>query len=302
MCSKLYVLRGTTMQQSEKKYVLGVHCSISNGIENAPIIGAKLGCRAIQIFTGSNQRWESKDISSDQAKSFLSNMQQGNIQIAFAHSTYLINLASPEKDLLKKSIIAMMGELKRADFLSLPFVVLHPGSHKETSIAAGINRIAKSINIIFDKTPDFKSKIALENTAGSGSSIGSRFEELAKIIELVENKDRVCVCFDTCHGFAAGYDIRDNKTYKTTWEEFDKIIGRKYLCAMHLNDSKGDLSSRLDRHVNIGEGKIGLKGFSNILNDPSLLTIPMVLETPKGKDAEANDKENLEKLRKLIKT
>lgn len=289
-----------TKKISVNELLLGVHCSTSGGVASAPVNGARLGCGSIQLFTGNNQKWFSKDITDEEAEEFLNAMKAGGIKIAFSHTTYLINLASPEMENLTNSINSMIGELKRAAKLEIPFVVLHPGSHKETGLENGIKRISESINKIIDKTRGLETKIALENTAGAGSSIGSSFTEIARIIDGVDNRERVVTCYDTCHGFAAGYDIRDKALYKKMWTEFDKTIGSKKLAAIHLNDSKGELASHVDRHEDIGRGKIGLAGFANIMNDPSLRHLPMVIETPKGEKADKNDLRNLRTLRKLI--
>ena len=259
-----------------------------------------MGCRAIQLFTGSNQRWASKDISDDDAARFKDEMKAGGIEVAFSHTTYLINLAAPDKEILKKSIDTMAGELGRCSLLDIPFAVLHPGSPKEKGADWGIKRIADSINAIFDKTHMLKSKIALETTAGQGSSIGSRFEELARIRELVDDKSRIGFCLDTCHIFSAGYELRGENGYKKTWKEFRDFIGMEDLLAIHLNDSKFNIGLHKDRHANIGEGEIGDAGFANIMNDPKLVKIPMVLETPKGDNAAKQDSKNLRKLLSLV--
>jgi len=296
-----YINSDMTKKLSKDSHILGVHCSISGGVYNAPIEGARLGCRAIQLFTGSNQQWRSKSISDEDADRFKGEMDRGKIEIAFSHTTYLINLAAPDKEILKKSIDTMIEELRRCSLLSIPFAVLHPGSPKEKGLDWGIKRIADSINKIFSRTHELKTKIALETTAGQGSSVGSKFEELAAIRELVEDKSRIGFCLDTCHIFAAGYELRDKSEYDRTWKEFRNIIGMKDLLAIHLNDSKFEIGMHKDRHAHIGEGEIGKAGFTNIMNDPKLAKVPMVLETPKGEDPKKQDSKNLSKLRSLIK-
>jgi len=276
--------------------LMGVHCSISGGIYNAPIEGGAIGCNAIQLFTGSNQQWKSKAISEEDAARFRDEMKSCGIKIAFSHTTYLINLAAPDSEILKKSIDAMTKELLRCELLGIPFAVLHPGSRKDKPLDWGIARIADSINKIVDVTADCKAKIALETTAGAGSSIGGRFEELAEIRGKVEAKDRIGFCLDTCHIFTAGYELRTSDGYKKTWADFKNTIGMKNLLAVHVNDSKFGIGTHKDRHENIGDGEIGLAGFKNLMNDPALKKIPLVLETPKGDAPPAADLKNLSKL------
>lgn len=281
--------------------LLGAHCSIAGGMAGAPLIGAEIGATAIQLFTGSNQQWRARVILEEEVRRFAKNMEAGGIRVAFAHAMYLINLAAPDPTISQKSVRAMAGELRHADLLGLPFVVIHPGSPKEKGPVWGIARAAEAIDRIFDAERDVRAKIALETTAGQGSCIGHRFEEIAEIIERSQAKRRLVVCFDTCHAFAAGYDLRSQEKYAETWRQFDQAIGMKKLAAIHLNDSKGALGSRLDRHTHIGKGKIGLEGFRRIMNDPRLFAIPMVLETPKGDNTVASDRRNLAALRRLIK-
>ncbi len=280
--------------------LLGVHCSISGGVENAPISGGELGCTAIQLFTSNNRQWSAPEISEKSAQAFQRNMDDGGVRVAFAHAKYLINLASPDDVVRKRSIDAMIGEIERADALGLPFVVIHPGSPKDRGRDWGIERIANAIDHIFDKTLKSSVSIALETTAGQGSNIGSTFEDLAEIIDLVRVGDRMCVCLDTCHIFAAGYELRTKGGYAKTWNSFGEVIGLDRLVALHLNDSMMDFGSRKDRHEHIGDGKIGLDGFKNIMKDSRLKNIPMILETPKMKGDDEGDVINLDVLRKLI--
>jgi len=282
--------------------LLGVHCSIAGGVENAPLAGGELGCTAIQLFTGSNQQWRAPRITKAQAEAFRRNMEEQGIRSAVAHACYLINLAAPDRTIYAKSIRAMTGELERAELLGIPWVIVHPGSPKERGLEWGMERIASAIDRVLDKTAKLKVGIALETTAGQGSSIGHDFAELAYIMDMIEASGRVRVCFDTCHAFAAGYDLRTKPVYLKTWREFDRTVGIKNLIALHLNDSKKDLGSRRDRHTHIGEGKIGLNGFRLIMNDRRLAAIPMILETPKEEDGVGGDSKNLRMLRKLVLT
>jgi len=214
-----------------------------------------------------------------------------------AHDSYLINIASVDKDLLHKSRESLLIELTRAENLGLPYLVMHPGSNPDEK--DGIKRIADSLNWVHSKAPEYKAKICLETTAGQGKTLGFRFEQIAETIDKVDQKTRLGVCYDTAHTFAAGYDIRTKKVYQETFKEFDKIIGLKRLRVIHLNDSKKDLGTRVDRHEHIGKGFIGLEAFRLLVNDPRFEKIPKILETPKEGDM---DKKNLKVLRSLIKT
>lgn len=262
--------------------LLGVHCSIAGGVANAPLAGAEIGCTAIQLFTGSNQQWRTRPIPKAEAERFAANMAASGIRVAFAHAMYLINLAAPDATIFAMSVKAMAAEIERADQLGIPFVVIHPGAPKEKGAAWGITRAAEAIDRVGDLVPDAKAKIALETTAGQGSSIGRGFEEIAAIIDAVERPKRVCACFDTCHAFAAGYDFRTKEGHTKMWRNFDRTIGIANLAAIHLNDCLGKCGSHLDRHTHIGKGEIGLAGFRSLMNDARLARIPMVLETPKG--------------------
>lgn len=288
-------------KRTEPERLLGAHCSIAGGVAGAPLIGAQIGATAIQLFTGSNQQWRTRPISDEEAGRFRRNMAEGGIRVAFAHAMYLINLAAPDPEVFRKSVRAMAEELKRADILGLPFVVIHPGAPKERGARWGIARAAEAVDRACELAGDVRARIALETTAGQGSCIGCAFEEIAAIIDQTEQKERLAVCFDTCHAFAAGYDIRSKEGYEETWRQFDRIVGVRRLAAIHLNDSKGGLGSRIDRHTHIGKGRIGLAGFRLLVNDPRFIRIPMVLETPKGDEAVRADRKNLAILRRLIK-
>lgn len=279
---------------------MGAHCSIAGGMANAPRAGAEIGCTAIQLFTGSNQQWRQRPIPDAEVRSFREAIDAGDIRVAFSHAMYLINLASPDTAIFKKSVEAMAGEIERADLLGLPFVVVHPGAPKEKERRWGIKRAAEAIESAFDLVPDAKAKIALETTAGAGSSLGQTFDEIAEIIEESGVGERLCVCFDTCHAFAAGYDFRKRKGYESMWRLFDGCIGIEKLAAIHMNDCLGECGGRLDRHTHIGKGKIGLPGFALLMNDKRLASLPMVLETPKGTNAAKSDLANLKELLGLI--
>ena len=281
--------------------LLGAHMSIEGGVFNAPLRGKKIGCDVIQIFTKNNNRWESKKITDKEITAFKENQNRAGIKAVASHDAYLINLASPNKDVYKKSLIAFYDEMQRAEALGLPYLVFHPGAHLGEGEDMGVKQIADSINLLLSKKPKINLILLLETTAGQGTNIGWRFEQLAKIINLIEQKEKMGVCIDTCHIFAAGYDITTEEGYTKTFEEFDKIIGLKKLKLFHLNDSKKGLASRVDRHEHIGKGMLGLKAFRMLMNDKRFKDIPMILETPKGKEME-EDKINLSTLRSLINT
>lgn len=281
--------------------LLGVHCSIAGGVANAVEAGSRIGCTAIQLFTTSNRQWEQSELTDADIEAFRKNMRTGTVKFAFSHAMYLINLAAPKSLIFKKSMRAMTGEVVRAEQLGLPFVVVHPGSPKEKGRDWGIFRVAEAISTVLEGTSKMRAGIALETTAGQGHQLGRSFEELAMILDVLKWNKRLGVCADTAHIFAAGYDIRTKDGYKRTWQEFDRAIGIKRLVAIHLNDSMGDVGSRIDRHEHIGKGKIGREGFRNLMNDPRLYNVPMVLETPKEDDAVAYDSRNLRTLLRLTK-
>ncbi len=280
--------------------LLGAHMSIAGGVFNAPARGKSIGCDTIQIFVKNANQWVGKPITDEEAEKFQQASKETGIQPIFSHNSYLINLASPDDGLYKKSADAMLDELERSEKLRLPFLVMHPGAHVGSGEEAGLNRIARAINGLFKKTRGYNVKIALETTAGQKSNLGYTFEQLAALIEAVKDKKRVCVCYDTCHTFAAGYDLRTKKAYEATFAQFNAVVGLDRICAFHLNDSVNELGSRIDRHAHIGQGQIGEEGFRLLMNDERFATIPMVLETPKGPDM-AEDVVNLKVLRALIK-
>lgn len=279
---------------------LGAHMSIAGGVFNAPVRGKSVGCDTIQIFVKNANRWVGKVITDEEVEQFRQAREETGIDPVFSHNSYLINLASPDDALYQKSIGAMLDELERSERLGLPFLVIHPGAHVGSGEDAGLKRIASGINTLLQKTKGYEVKVALETTAGMKSSLGCKFEHLATLIEAIKDKNRVCVCYDTCHTFAAGYDLRTKKAYEATFKEFDKVVGLNRLCAFHLNDSVKELGSNIDRHAHIGQGYIGESGFRLLMNDDRFEKIPMVLETPKGPDMK-EDVMNLKVLRGLIK-
>lgn len=287
--------------------LLGAHMSIAGGIELAPERGGSIGCEIIQLFTKSSNQWVAKPLTADQIELFRKNMKEQQLRTAFAHDSYLINLGSPDKMLHKKSLEAFTHELERAEAIGLMALVFHPGSHttEEHKVSLEkteddcLKRIAEAVNRAHQKTSGFKVLTCFENAAGQGTNVGYRFEHIARLIDLTEDKKRVGVCFDTQHAFAAGYDIRTEAGYKKVFNELDKIVGINWLNCFHLNDSKKELGSRVDRHEHIGKGFIGLTAFRCLVNDPRFKELPMSLETPKGPDLK-EDVMNLKILRGLI--
>ena len=280
--------------------LLGAHTSTAGGVNTAIERAMKMRFTAIQIFTKNNNRWDAKPLEEEEIRKFKELFKKSDIKFVLTHSSYLINLCSRNKFTLKKSQNAFIDELKRCELLGIPHLNFHPGSHGGQGEKDGIKLIAESLNICHNKTKNYKVTSMLEATAGQGTTLGYRFEQLREIIDLVEDKKRMTVCIDTAHIFAAGYNIRDPKEYKKVIKEFDDIIGLKRLKCFHVNDSKKELGSRVDRHEHIGKGFIGKEGFVNIMNDKKLEKIPKILETPKGKDMKEDGK-NIKVLLSLIK-
>ena len=280
--------------------ILGAHMSIAGGVGEALTRGKQAGCECIQIFTKSSRQWASKPYSKEEIENFKHNQIETGIEVVIAHDSYLVNLGAPDEALRTKSVRAFIDELNRCEVLGVPILVAHPGAHVGSGVENGIKAIAKSIDGAHAACKGFKVKIALEITAGQGSTLGHTFEEMARIFGAVVENERLRLCFDTEHAFAAGYELRTAEGYENTFSELDKFIGIKKLAAFHLNDSIKDLGSRVDRHQHIGKGFIGLGAFRRILNDRRFFGLPMCLETPKGPDLK-EDIENLATLRSLLK-
>jgi deoxyribonuclease-4 len=283
-----------------KEVLLGAHMSIAGGLEKAIHNGKKLGCKTIQIFTKNNTQWRSRPLLENEVEKFVLISRNSNINPIFAHTSYLINLVSGNKTTSRKSYKSFIDEIQRAELLEIPYIVMHPGSTLGKSVKTGINIISDIFNKIFSEKKEDKLMICIETTAGQGSSIGYRFEQIAEIMEKIEKNHRFCVCLDTCHIFSAGYDIRNEKSYNKTMCEFESVIGLDRLKIIHMNDSKSELGSRIDRHQHIGKGFIGLKAFELIMNDEKLNKVPKIIETPKGKSLK-EDIININLLRSLIK-
>jgi deoxyribonuclease-4 len=278
--------------------LIGAHESIAGGIHQAFIRAESIGCNALQIFTKNSNQWLSKPLTEKDIEDYRTVSNKSNIKHVVAHDSYLINLCAVDKLILKKSRYAFIEELRRCELLGIRYLNFHPGSHLGKGEKEGIKKIIESLNFIHEKTSGFKVISVLETTAGQGTSVGYRFEHLREIIEGVENPERMAVCLDTCHVYAAGYDIGTSEGYFKTFDEFDSIIGLKKLVVIHVNDSKKGLGSKVDRHEHIGKGMIGKTGFLLLMRDERLKNIPKILETPKGKDLE-EDKRNLNVLYKL---
>jgi len=259
---------------------VGAHVSASGGVFNAPLNAMKIGAKAFALFTKNQKQWAAKPLDNATIALFQANLAKSGIlpKHILPHDSYLINLGHPEEDKRQKSLEAFIDEVNRCSQLGLDRLNFHPGSYlKQISEEECIDRIAMSMNEALSVTNGIT--LVIENTAGQGSNLGWRFEHLNAIIERIEDKSRVGVCIDTCHMFTAGYDIRTKEAYDATWAEFDTIVGFKYLKGMHINDSKPDLGSHVDRHDSLGKGKIGLDAFGFLMNDPRMDDIPLVLET-----------------------
>ncbi len=262
-----------------RKFV-GAHVSTAGGVFNAPLNAKKIGARAFALFTKNQRQWKAKPLTEEAVKKFKENLKSVGIkpEHVLPHDSYLINLGSPDKKKREKSLNAFIDEVERCRQLGLRLLNFHPGSSLgKVSEKECLKIVADSINEAISKTEEVI--LVIENTAGQGSWIGYRFEHLAEIIDMVEDKSRIGVCLDTCHMFAAGYDIRTKEAYEKTMKEFDEVVGFKYLKGMHLNDAKSELGSRVDRHHSIGKGNIGLDAFKFIMNDPRTDNIPLILET-----------------------
>jgi deoxyribonuclease-4 len=261
-------------------YYIGAHVSAAGGVENAPLNAAKIGANAFALFIKNQRRWDAKPLTGKSIKAFKANCERLGFSAdqILPHDSYLINLGHPEAEPLEKSRAAFIDEMQRCEQLGLKLLNFHPGSHlKKVDEATCLSTIAESINLALARTENVVAVI--ENTAGQGSNLGFRFEQLAAIIDQVEEKSRVGVCLDTCHTFAAGYDLRTPEACEKTFAEFERIVGFEYLRGMHLNDSKGTLESRIDRHHSLGQGEIGWAPFEYIMRDSRFEGIPLVLET-----------------------
>jgi deoxyribonuclease IV len=276
----------------------GAHMSIAGGLFRAFERGQTAGCRTIQIFLKNSNHWRAKPITAEDRILFLRQWKESGISPVMAHASYLINLASPDAALYRKSLDALIEEMRRANTLEISWLICHPGAHKGAGLKPGIIRIAEALTRALEIVEP-PIAILMESTAGQGSCIGHRFEHLAAILEKIRCPDRIGVCLDTCHIFASGYDIRTRTGYEKTIKEFKRLMDIKKIKAIHVNDSKRELGSRVDRHCHIGQGCIGLEAFRCIVNDSRFAKVPKILETPKGPGLE-EDIKNLSTLNSLL--
>jgi deoxyribonuclease-4 len=264
--------------------LLGAHVSIAGGVSQSFGRGHQIGCECIQIFTRSSRQWAAKPYSPEEIEAFKQARKETGIQMVVAHDSYLVNLGAPDEKLRQKSIDAFIDELNRCETLEVPYLISHPGAHMGAGEDAGIKTIAESIDRAHQACKGYKVKIALEITAGQGSVLGSRFEQMGRIFDAVKENERLRLCFDTEHAFAAGYDLRTKEGYQQAFAELDRQIGLQRLVAFHINDSMKALNSHVDRHEHIGKGHLGLPTFQRLVNDPRFAGIPMCLETEPGPD------------------
>jgi deoxyribonuclease-4 len=281
--------------------LFGAHFSIAGGPHNALLEAQERDCQTVQIFTKAPNQWSAKPPEDEQVRLFRATLRKTRLRAPMAHDSYLINLASPDEDLYRRSIEAFIDEMGRAEALGLRYLVMHPGAHLDSGEEGGLARVARALDEVHSRSPDFRVRILLETTAGQGSTLGHRFEHLAAILAAVEAPARLGVCFDTCHVFAAGYGLAPLAEYEATLHHFDRTVGLRNIKAFHINDSLRPRSSRVDRHAHIGKGEMGIEPFRLLVNDPRFRNCPMVLETPKEKIAEGDaDDVNLAILRELV--
>ncbi len=281
--------------------LLGAHLSIAGGLHNAVADAVKLGCTAFQIFSKSSNQWKARPLSESDVRSFRTAITDSPVRVCVVHDSYLINLASPREDLRRKSIEAFHEEMERVERLGLPYLIMHPGAHMGAGEEAGLGRVASAFDDVHERARGLRMRILIETTAGQGTTLGYRFDQIRRILDLVREPERLGVCLDTCHLFAAGYDIRTARGWREAMDEFERWVGMERLKAIHLNDSAKPLGSRVDRHAHIGKGLIGLEPFRAIMNDPRLAGIPKIIETPK-EDGNEKDRQNLATLRELTLT
>ncbi len=263
--------------------LLGAHISIAGGLHTALIAGKKIGATTIQIFTANQRTWHAKQVSDDEVRIFRQALEETGLSHIMSHDSYLINLGSPHDDVRKKSITAFRHEILRCLALGISFVNFHPGAALDSPVEECLNKISDALLSMancFDSQSNLH--LLIETMAGQGSVVGAKFEQIAYIIDMVKGVLPIGVCMDTCHTFAAGYDMRTKEALAATLDEFDRVVGLQYLKALHLNDSEGDRASHKDRHLPIGDGRIGKAGFSAIMKEPRLASLPKYLETPGG--------------------
>jgi deoxyribonuclease-4 len=283
--------------------MFGSHLSISGGMHNAILSAEKLGMETVQVFTKNQQQWAAKPLADDAVAAWKAELKRVKLGRTVAHDSYLINLGSPDDALWEKSTAAFVHEIERCEQLGIHYLVTHPGAHNGSGEDAGLKRVAAALDQVFAHLPDGKTVVCLEATAGQGTSLGYKLEHLAELIERSKHPKRLAVCLDTAHLFAAGYDFRGRK-YAAFRKVLDRTVGVKKVKVLHLNDSKKDLGSRVDRHEHIGRGTIGLDGFKPIVRDEAWLGVPKILETEKGASPEGEewDLVNIRALKSLMKS
>ena len=286
-------------RKTEPGLLLGAHMSIAGGIDLAPLRGQEVGCLTIQLFTKSSNQWRARPLPPDEIERYRANLRAAGIAPVVAHDSYFINLASTDPALHQKSMAAFLEELERAEALGIPYLVTHPGAHMGAGEESGLRQVANSIREVLKQTKGYMAEVVIETAAGQGTSLGHRFEQIAALLDQIGIPERTGVCLDTCHVFAAGYDIRGPDGYAGVLGAFDTIVGIPNLRVIHLNDSKKELGCRVDRHEHIGKGAIGLDAFRCLVTDPRLRGVPMILETPKDDDFATADRRNLDTLRRL---
>ncbi len=264
-----------------KNQRFGAHMGTSGGLHNALTAGRDVGCDVVQIFTKSPQQWKAKEITEDQISAFLRAQEETGVPCVASHDSYLINPAAADPELLQKSRNALVDELVRSSRLRIPYVVMHQGACGDASEEESLGRLAETVRYVLDRAPEDGSVLLLETTAGQGTCLGDHLEHLAYVFNEVDAGDRLAVCLDTCHMFAAGYDLRDAESYAATMEQVERLIGFHRIKLIHANDSVKGLGSHVDRHAHIGQGELGLEAFRLLLTDPRLAEVPVVLETPK---------------------
>lgn len=277
---------------------IGAHESVAGGIHRAFERAESVGCRALQVFTKNTNQWSAAPLSDTDVASYKTAASKSSIEFVAAHDSYLINLCAAKSDLRKKSIGAYIDELKRCETLGIRYLNFHPGAHTGQGETQGLRLMIDALNEAHDRTKGAGVMSVVETTAGQGSVLGYRFEQIRVILDGVADAERMAVCIDTCHIYAAGYDLRTKQEYESTMRKFDEVVGLKRLVLIHVNDSKKPLGSRVDRHEHIGKGAIGLGGFRLIMQDDRLINIPKILETPKGEELK-EDRVNLALLRRL---
>jgi deoxyribonuclease-4 len=286
------------MKNKYQSSLFGAHISIASGLNNAIEEGEKLGCTAIQIFISSNRQWHMASLKEQTIELFKASRLKSSVRIVIAHASYLINIGSPKDSVYKQSIKALSEELLRCQILDIPYLVVHPGSHLQTSEEKSLERVINALDTILQSAPG-TTEIVLETMAGQGSTLCYTFDHLEYIIKNMHHIGRIGVCFDTCHVFAAGYDLRTEESYTKTWNIFNQKVGLKNLKVIHVNDSKAPLGAKIDRHEHLGMGTIGPKAFKLLFTDDRFLHIPKIIETPQKEPDDL--KKNINFIKQIIK-